>query len=151
MERTLVIIKPDGVRRGLIGQVITRYEQKGFKIIAGKLMMTNRETIEEHYIEHKGKSFYEELIQYFLEGLIFVMVVEGESAIEIVRNIHGNKDPQKALPGTIRGDFANSTTKNIVHASDCLESAKREVSIWFPELKYIRSDSEEFKIEKYNN
>ena len=139
MERTLVIIKPDGVRRGLIGQVITRYEQKGFKIIAGKLMMANEETVKEHYIEHKDKDFYEELIEYFLEGLIFVMVVEGENVIEIVRNIHGNKDPKKALPGTIRGDFANSTTKNIVHASDCLESAKREVGIWFPEIKYIKN------------
>lgn len=139
MERTLVIIKPDGVRRGLIGQVITRYERKGFKIIAGKLMMADKETIEEHYIEHKGKKFYEELVQYFLEGLIFVMVVEGEDSIEIVRNIHGNKDPKIALPGTIRGDYANSTTKNIVHASDCLESAKREISIWFPELDYIKN------------
>lgn len=139
MERTLVIIKPDGVRRGLIGQVITRYERKGFKIIAGKLMMADKETIEEHYIEHKGKNFYEELVHYFLEGLIFVMAVEGEDSIEIVRNIHGNKDPKIALPGTIRGDYANSTTKNIVHASDCLESAEREISIWFPELQYIKN------------
>lgn len=134
MERTLVIIKPDGVKRGLIGNVITRYEKKGFKIIAGKLMMAKRETVEKHYEEHYGKGFYDELINYFLEGMIFVMVVESENAIEIVRNIHGHKDPRKALPGTIRGDYANSTTRNIVHASDCQASAKREISIWFPEL-----------------
>lgn len=137
MERTLVIIKPDGVLRGLIGQVITRYEKKGFKIIAGKLMQANRETVEEHYEEHKGKHFYGELIDYFLEGQIFVMAVEGNDVIEIVRSIHGHKDPKKALPGTIRGDYANSTTRNIVHASDCKESAEREINIWFPQLKSV--------------
>jgi len=137
IEQTLVIIKPDGVKRGLIGQVITRYEQKGFHIIAGKLMMAERETIEKHYIEHKGKDFYKDLVNYFLEGVIFVMVVEGENAIDLVRRIHGNKNPVEALPGTIRGDYSNSTTRNIVHASDCMDSVRREIEIWFPQLEYI--------------
>lgn len=137
MEKTLVIIKPDGVKRGLIGNVITRYERKGFHIIAGKLMKAKKETVEKHYIQHKGKPFYNDLINYFLEGVIFVMVVEGDEAIELVRRIHGHKDPKQALPGTIRGDYSNSITRNIVHASDCKESAEREIDIWFPELGYI--------------
>lgn len=141
MERTLVIIKPDGVKRGLIGQVITRYEQKGFRIIAGKLMRADRETVEQHYIEHKGKPFYEDLINYFLEGVIFVMVVEGRNAINLVRRIHGNKDPEEALPGTIRGDYSNSTTRNIVHASDCPDSVEREISIWFPQLGHVYDEN----------
>lgn len=136
MEKTLVIIKPDGVKRGLIGEVISRYEKKGFKIIAGKLMMADRETVKLHYKEHENKHFYDELVDYFMEGLIFVMVVEGENVVDIVRWIHGDKDPKKALPGTIRGYYANSTTKNIVHASDSIETAKREIEIWFPEYKY---------------
>lgn len=136
-EQTLVIIKPDGVKRGLIGRVITRYEQKGFHISAGKLMMADRETVEEHYIEHKGKPFYNDLVNYFLEGLIFVMVVEGENAVNLVRRIHGNKNPEEALPGTIRGDFAYTTTRNIVHASDSVKRAGEEIDIWFPQFHHI--------------
>lgn len=138
-EQTLVIIKPDGVKRGLIGKVITRYEQKGFHISAGKLMMASRETVERHYQEHKGKSFYDNLISYFLEGLIFVMVVEGEDAINLVRRIHGNKNPEEAFPGTIRGDYAYTTTRNIVHASDSAASASEEIDIWFPQFHHIHN------------
>lgn len=134
MERTLVIIKPDGVERGLIGQVIDRYERKGFSIVAGKLIQADRKTIEIHYAEHSKKAFFKELVEYFLEGQIFAMTIEGENVVEIIRNINGNKDPRNAEPGTIRGEYANSTTKNIVHASDSIESAEREISIWFPEL-----------------
>lgn len=131
MERTLVIIKPDGVKRGLMGQVIGRYERKGFSIVAGKLIKADRKTVEIHYDEHSEKHFFNELVEYFLDGLIFVMIVEGKDVIEIVRNINGDKDLTKALPGTIRGDYANSTTENIVHASDGIKSAEREMKIWF--------------------
>lgn len=134
MEKTLVIIKPDGVERGLIGDVINRYERKGFSIVGGKLIKADRKTVEVHYAEHSEKSFFGELVDYFLEDLIFVMIIEGENVVEIVRNINGDKDPRKAKIGTIRGDYANTTTKNIVHASDSIQSAEREINIWFPEL-----------------
>lgn len=131
MEKTLVIIKPDGVMRGLIGEVISRYERKGLKIIKCKMMDADRATLEKHYIEHREKPFYEELISYMMQGSILAMVVEGNNAIKLVRNINGKTNPVEAEPGTIRGDFANTMTENIVHASDSLESAEREISIWF--------------------
>ncbi|WP_352419808.1 nucleoside-diphosphate kinase [Proteiniborus sp.] len=131
MEKTLVIIKPDGVMRGLIGEVISRYERKGLKIIECKMMDADRATLEKHYIEHREKPFYEELISYMMQGSILAMVVEGNNAIKLVRNINGKTNPVEAEPGTIRGDFANTMTENIVHASDSLESAEREISIWF--------------------
>ncbi|KPU27714.1 nucleoside diphosphate kinase [Caloranaerobacter sp. TR13] len=131
MERTLVIIKPDGVKRGLIGEIISRYERKGFKILDAKLIRADRKILEQHYAEHKGKDFFEKLVAYMMEGPVMVMIIEGEDAIEIIRNMNGHKDPKKALPGTIRGDYANSVTKNIVHASDSIEAAIREINIWF--------------------
>lgn len=131
MEKTLVIIKPDGVMRGLIGEVISRYERKGLKIIECKMMDADRATLEKHYIEHREKPFYEELISYMMQGSLLAMVVEGNNAIKLVRNINGKTNPVEAEPGTIRGDFANTMTENIVHASDSLESAEREISIWF--------------------
>jgi len=134
MERTLIIIKPDGIQRKLIGEIISRYEKKGFKITAGKLMKADKATVENHYDEHKGKGFFLELVDYILEDSIMVMVIEGEKVIEIVRNMNGHKDPAQAMPGTIRGDYANSITKNIIHASDSVDSAEREIGIWFPEL-----------------
>jgi nucleoside-diphosphate kinase len=134
MERSLVIIKPDGVSRGLIGDIISRYERKGFHIVAGKLIKPEREIVEYHYDVHRGKSFFEDLINYFMEGQIFVLVVEGEKVVDLVRRIHGDKDPSCALPGTIRGTYASSTTRNIVHASDSVGTAAREISIWFPNL-----------------
>lgn len=131
MEKTLVIIKPDGVKRGLIGEIISRYERKGFKILDAKLIRADRKTLEEHYAEHKGKDYFEKLVGYMMEGPVMVMIIEGEDVIEIIRNMNGHKDPKKALPGTIRGDYANSVTKNIVHASDSIEAAEREINIWF--------------------
>ncbi len=131
MERTLVIIKPDGVERGLMGEIISRYERKGLTVTECKLINAHRESLEKHYEEHKGKSFYEELLTYMTRGKVLVMIVEGNNAIQIVRKINGKTNPLDAEPGTIRGDFANSVTQNIVHASDSKESAKREISIWF--------------------
>lgn len=132
-EQTLVIIKPDGVKRGLVGEVISRYEKRKFEIKSCKVVSPDRSIVELHYEEHSGKPFFEELVNYFMEGPIFVMIVEGNEAIEVIRNMNGDKNFKVALPGTIRGDFANSTTRNIVHASDSGEAAQREIKIWFPE------------------
>ncbi|EOD01564.1 nucleoside-diphosphate kinase [Caldisalinibacter kiritimatiensis] len=135
MEKTLVIIKPDGVERGLVGEIISRYEKKGLKIGAAKLLIADEEILSRHYQEHKGKDYYNKLINYMTEGPIMAMVLEGENVIKIVRNMNGHKDPSIARPGTIRGDFSYSLTRNIVHASDSEDSSKREIKIWFPEYE----------------
>lgn len=135
MERTLVIIKPDGVARQLIGEIINRYEKKGFKLLAAKLIEADPLLLENHYAEHKGRPYFQELIDYMSEGPIMVMSWSGSSIIEVIRLMNGDKNPTKAIPGTIRGDFAHDLTKNIVHASDSPETAEREISIWFPELR----------------
>ncbi|PAB59183.1 nucleoside-diphosphate kinase [Anaeromicrobium sediminis] len=131
MEKTLVIIKPDGIERGLMGEIISRYENKGFKITDCKMIKADREILEKHYAEHREKSFYGELISYMTRGKVLVMIIEGNNVIEIIRKMHGKTNPLDAEMGTIRGDFANSATENVVHASDSKESAEREISIWF--------------------
>ena len=131
MERTFIMIKSDGVKRGLIGEIISRIENKGFKIIQAKLFEPSRELVEEHYEEHSGKGFFNELIDYILEGPIMAMEVEGEFVVEVMRLMIGDKDPKLAAPGTIRGDFANSMNTNVIHGSDSLESASRELALWF--------------------
>lgn len=132
MEKTFVMIKPDGVARGLIGEIIGRIEKKGFSILEAKLTTADLDTAQSHYDEHKGKAFFNELIDFIMEGRVMAMVVEGEDVISILRLMVGDKDPKIAPPGTIRGDFAHSTTKNIIHASDSLDSSAREIDIWFP-------------------
>ncbi|MCC5908856.1 MAG: nucleoside-diphosphate kinase [Clostridiaceae bacterium] len=131
MQRSFVMIKSDGVKRGLVGEVIGRLERKGYSILEAKLTTPDRATVEEHYAEHKERPFFGELVNFILEGPVMAMVVEGENVIEVIRLMVGDKDPRQAAPGTIRGDFANSTTKNIIHASDSVESAEREINIWF--------------------
>ena len=131
MEKTFVMIKPDGVSRGLVGEIIGRFEKKGFKIIKAKLINADLETAKSHYDEHKEKSFFDELINFILEDKVMVMVIEGDDVISIIRLMVGDKDPKIAQPGTIRGDFAHSTTKNIIHASDSMASSTREINIWF--------------------
>lgn len=131
MQRSFVMVKSDGVARGLVGEIVGRIERKGFKIVEAKLTVADRATVEEHYAEHKEKPFFGELVDFILEGPVMGMVVEGENVIEVIRLMVGDKDPRNAIPGTIRGDFANSTTKNIIHASDSVESAEREIKIWF--------------------
>jgi nucleoside-diphosphate kinase len=131
MEKTYVMIKPDGVERKLIGEIIGRIEKKGFNILDVKMINPTKEIVEEHYEEHKGKAFFEELVHFILDGPVVGLLVEGENVIEIIRLMIGNKDPKVALPGTIRGDFANTTTMNLVHASDSIEAANREIKIWF--------------------
>ncbi|ADC64789.1 Nucleoside-diphosphate kinase [Ferroglobus placidus DSM 10642] len=143
MERTFVMVKPDGVKRGLIGEVIKRIEQKGLKIVAMKMMEVSKELAEKHYAEHKEKPFFQSLISYITSGPVVAMVVEGKEAVKVMRNLVGKTNPIEASPGTIRGDFAMDIGRNIVHASDSLESAEREISLFFNEeeiLSYERAD-----------
>jgi nucleoside-diphosphate kinase len=131
IERSLVIIKPDAVQRGLIGEITARYERRGLKIAAMKLETVARETAEKHYGEHQGKPFYEGLVNYITSAPSVLMVVEGPDAISIVRTTNGATKPVEAVPGTIRGDFAVTIGRNVVHASDSVESAAREVGVFF--------------------
>ena len=131
MEKTFIMIKPDGVKRMLMGEIIGRIERKGFKITNMKLVQASKELAMNHYIEHKEKPFFGELIDYILDGQVVAMEVEGESVIEIMRLLIGHRDPKVALPGTIRGDYAHELTENIIHGSDSPESAKRELDLWF--------------------
>ncbi|CAB0614835.1 nucleoside-diphosphate kinase [Corynebacterium diphtheriae] len=134
-ERTLILIKPDGVERGLIGEIIARIERKGLKISALDLRVADRETAEKHYAEHADKPFFGELVNFITSAPLIAGVVEGPRAIEALRQLAGGTDPvAKATPGTIRGDFALEVSTNVVHGSDSPESAEREISIWFPNL-----------------
>ena len=131
MERTLIIIKPDGVQRGLAGEIINRFERRGLRIAALKLMQMPLELAQRLYAVHKGKHFYEGLLQYITSGPVVVMVLEGNDAIEIVRRTMGATNPAQATPGTIRADFALETGRNLVHGSDSLETARYEIPIFF--------------------
>lgn len=136
-ERTFVAIKPDGVKRGFIGKIIERFENKGFKIVAMKLLQVTPELASKHYAEHQGKPFYNRLVHYITSGPIVAMVIEGYEAIQSVRHIVDATDPQKADVGTIRADFAQVMEYNIIHASDSPESAAREIGLYFkPEEIY---------------
>lgn len=131
MERTLVIVKPDGVQRGLIGEVVKRLEQRGLKIVALKMLHLSRELASRLYGVHKGKPFYEGLLDYITSSPIVVMVVEGNEAIEIVRRTMGATNPAEAIPGTIRADFGLEIGRNIVHGSDGPETAAFEIGLFF--------------------
>lgn len=131
MERTLVIIKPDGIERGLIGEIISRYERKGFRLIKCNMIKATLDTLNKHYEHLIGKSFYNDLVTYMMRDYILVMIIEGNNVVETIRKINGSTNPIEAKMGTIRGDFANSITENIVHSSDSRESAEKEISIWF--------------------
>ncbi|WP_405490954.1 nucleoside-diphosphate kinase [Nocardia sp. NBC_00511] len=134
-EQTLVLIKPDGVARGLVGEIITRIERKGLKIAALKLVNVSPELAAEHYAEHAERPFFGSLIEFITSGPVVAAVLEGERAIPAFRQIAGGTDPvEKAVPGSIRGDYALETQYNLVHGSDSPESAKREISLWFPEF-----------------
>jgi nucleoside-diphosphate kinase len=131
MEQTLVLVKGDGVKRRLIGEIIRRLESKGLDIRAMKLMNVSRELAEEHYAEHREKPFFEELVEFITSTPVVAMTVEGEGTIQAVRNLMGATDPAKAAPGTIRGDLALSMPDNLVHGSDSPESAERELGLFF--------------------
>jgi len=133
-ERTLVLVKPDGVRRGLAGEVIGRFERLGLKITAMRMLRVDEDLAAQHYAEHVEKAFYAELVSFITSGDVVAMVIEGESAISAVRKLMGPTDPAEAAPGTIRGDYGLEITENIVHGSDGSESAAREIGLFFPEL-----------------
>lgn len=128
------MIKPDGVRRKLVGRIIDRIEQRNFDIVAMKMLTPSRKLAEAHYAVHKGKDFYEPLLDFITSGPVVAMVVEGENSITLMRNIMGATKPENALSGTIRGDYTISTRENLIHGSDSFESAACEISLWFPEL-----------------
>ncbi|NLK94865.1 MAG: nucleoside-diphosphate kinase [Clostridiales bacterium] len=134
MERTLALIKPDGVEKNKIGEVITFYEKAGLKVVALKMEQITKEFAKEHYAEHKGKDFYEELITFITRGPLVAIVLEGENAVETVRKVNGATNPNEAKEGTIRYAFGTDKTQNCVHASDSIINAKNEISKWFPEV-----------------
>jgi nucleoside-diphosphate kinase len=133
-ERTLVLVKPDGVARGLVGEVLARIERKGLALVAVELRTLDRATAERHYAEHVGKPFFEPLITFITSGPLVAAVAEGPRAIETWRALMGPTDPVKAAPGTIRGDYGLIVTENLVHGSDSPESAAREIALFFPAL-----------------
>ena len=134
-ERTLVLVKPDGVERRLVGEVLSRIERKGLGIVALELRTVERELAVQHYAEHDGKPFFESLLEFITSGPVLAAVVEGPRAIAAWRQLAGGTDPvEKAAPGSIRGDFGLETQFNLVHGSDSAESAAREIKLWFPNL-----------------
>lgn len=132
-ERTFVMVKPDGVRRKLVGEVIARIERKGFEIVALRQLTLSRELAERHYGEHRGKPFFEGLVAFITSGPVVAMVVEGENAIAEWRKLMGSTNPKDAAPGTIRGDFASTIDENVVHGSDAPATAEREIALFFGE------------------
>jgi len=132
-QRTLSIIKPDAVKKNVIGEIISRFESNGLKLVAAKLIHLNDELASGFYAEHEGRPFFEDLKKFMTSGPVFVQVLEGENAISLNRELMGNTDPKEAAPGTIRADYANSIDANAVHGSDSPESAAREINYFFPE------------------
>jgi nucleoside-diphosphate kinase len=143
MERTLLIIKPDGVERRLVGGVIRRMEAKGLKLVALQMMTLSEERAGDLYSVHKGKPFFEKLIRFITRGPIVGVVLEGPECISVVRNLMGAANYLEALPGTIRGDFSTNITENIVHGSDSRENAEQEISVIFPDLNYTLPECQE--------
>ena len=137
MERTLVIIKPDGVQRGLVGPILSRLEARGLKLVGLKLVQVSQELAERHYAEHEGKPFYPGLLQYITSGPVVVLCVEGTSAVQMVRNTVGATNPLNAAPGTIRADWALDIGRNLVHASDAPDTAERELVLWFSDGELV--------------
>ncbi|SRR5581483_1333346 len=130
-ERTFAMVKPDGVQRGLVGEIVRRYEARGLKVVGLKLMHVPRSLAEAHYAEHKGKPFYNGLVDYIVSGPVVALCLEGKNAVAVVRAMNGATKPWDATPGTIRGDLALDIGRNVVHGSDSVESAKRELDIYF--------------------
>ncbi len=132
IETTLVLVKPDGVRRGLSGEIVARFERRGFELRGARLLKISRATAQQHYAEHKGKPFFGELVDFITSGPVLALAVRGESAIAVVRTMMGATNPANAAPGTIRGDFATLMGENVIHGSDSKASAKRELALFFP-------------------
>ncbi|MGY3714123.1 nucleoside-diphosphate kinase [Sutcliffiella cohnii] len=137
MEKTFLMVKPDGVQRNLIGEIVTRFEKKGFHLAGAKLMQISTELAEQHYGEHKERPFFGELVDFITSGPVFAMVWEGENVITTARQMMGATNPKDAQPGTIRGDFGVIVGKNIIHGSDSPESAEREIGLFFKEEELV--------------
>lgn len=135
MEKTLVLVKPDGVKKKICGEIITRFERKGLSIEAIRIETVSEELAKKHYAVHEGKPFFNGLIDFITSGPLMAMIISGENAIAAVRQINGATNPIEAVPGSIRGDFATSIDENIVHASDAPDTAAQEIELWFPNLK----------------
>ena len=133
-DRTLVLVKPDGVRRGLVGEVISRLERKGLRLVALQLRTLERQMAEQHYAEHRDKPFFGDLVAFITGGPLVALVAEGPRVVEAVRTVMGVTDPVQATPGSLRGDYALEITQNLVHGSDSAESAAREIALFFPSL-----------------
>lgn len=140
MERTFLMVKPDGVQRNLIGEIVGRFESKGFKLVGAKLMQITPELAAQHYGEHKERPFFGELVDFITSGPVFAMVWEGENVISVGRLMTGATNPKESAPGTIRGDFAVTVGKNIIHGSDAPESAVREIGLFFKEEELVSYD-----------
>ncbi|WP_257347701.1 nucleoside-diphosphate kinase [Pseudalkalibacillus decolorationis] len=140
MEKTFLMVKPDGVQRNLIGEIVNRFEKKGFKLAGGKLMVISEDLAQNHYGEHKERPFFGELVSFITSGPVFAMVWEGENVIATARNMMGKTNPVDAAPGTIRGDYGVQVSQNIIHGSDSPESAEREISLFFNEEELVTYD-----------
>lgn len=140
MEKTFLMVKPDGVQRQLVGEVVSRFERKGFQLVGAKLMSIPRELAEEHYGEHKERPFFGELVDFITSGPVFAMVWQGENVISTARQMMGSTNPKDAAPGTIRGDFGLTVGKNVIHGSDSPESAEREISLFFKSEEVVAYD-----------
>ena len=150
LERTFIMIKSDGVQRGLIGPIIERFEKRGYKLNALKLFSPTKQLLEEHYAEHKGKGFFNDLVNYMLMGPVVCMIWEGLDIVKTGRKMLGATKPLNSEPGTIRGDFSIETGRNIVHGSDSVESAEREIKLWFKEneIQKYKRDTDKWIYEK---
>lgn len=137
MERTFIAIKPDGVQRGLIGEIIRRFETKGFTLVGLKLMLVSSELAAQHYGEHKDKPFFPSLVEFITSGPVLAMVWQGNGVIAMARKLIGATNPQNAEPGTIRGDYAIDIDRNIIHGSDGAETAQREIALWFQDHELV--------------
>ncbi|MDM7998452.1 MAG: nucleoside-diphosphate kinase [Dehalococcoidia bacterium] len=134
-QRTLVLVKPDGVKKGLIGEIISRLERKGLRIVAMRMLQMDKAMARRHYAVHEGKPFFAGLVEFITSGPIVAAVVEGDKAVEVVRKLMGETDPVKAAPGTVRGDYGLDIQENLVHGSDSEENARMEIGLFFPDLK----------------
>lgn len=134
MEKTFIMIKPDGVERKLVGKIVSRFEEKGFNLVATKFEVVNEDVARMHYVEHLDKPFYDSLVEFITSGPVFCMVIEGENVVELSRVMIGATNPLAMIPGTIRGDYSANLSKNIIHGSDSVDSANREISLHFPDL-----------------
>ena len=140
METTLVLVKPDGVQRGLVGEVIGRLERKGLRIAGLKMIHASEQLANQHYGEHVGKPFFDSLVSFITSSPLIALAIEGENAVEVSRNLMGSTNPKEAAPGTIRGDYGLTIGMNIIHGSDSLESAERELSIFFEDSEILAYD-----------